>query len=98
MVIYLEHIFFKKIIIINYYLARERVVGWYSTGPKIKPSDLEINELIRNYTSNPVFVIIDVQMKEVGIPTKAYISVQEVLEVFIFFYVYILIFILIIFK
>jgi len=60
--------------------ARERVVGWYSTGPKIKPSDLEINELIRNYTSNPVFVIIDVQMKEVGIPTKAYISVQEVLE------------------
>lgn len=61
--------------------ARERVVGWYSSGPKIRPADLEINELIRGYTPNPVFVIVDVQMREVGIPTKAHISVEEVLEV-----------------
>lgn len=60
--------------------ARERVVGWYSTGPKIRQADLEINEVFRRYTPNPVFVIIDVQMHEVGIPTKAYSSVEEVLE------------------
>merc|ERR1719198_1332310 len=28
---------------------KERVVGWYSTGPKIKPSDLNIHELFRRY-------------------------------------------------
>ncbi|XP_049850053.1 uncharacterized protein LOC126320749 [Schistocerca gregaria] len=60
--------------------AREKVVGWYSTGPKIRPSDLYINELFRQYTPNPVFVIIDAQLIEVGIPTKAYVSVEEALE------------------
>lgn len=60
--------------------ARERVVGWYSTGPKIKQNDLEINEVLRRYTPDPVLVVIDVHMHEVGIPTKAYVSVEEVLE------------------
>lgn len=27
--------------------TKERIVGWYSTGPKIKPSDLSIHELYR---------------------------------------------------
>eukprot|EP01117_Protostelium_nocturnum_P012623 TRINITY_DN4646_c0_g1_i1.p2 TRINITY_DN4646_c0_g1~~TRINITY_DN4646_c0_g1_i1.p2 ORF type:complete len:325 (-),score=102.91 TRINITY_DN4646_c0_g1_i1:1147-2121(-) len=61
--------------------ARENIVGWYSTGPRIKPDDLSINELIRNYTPNPVYVIIDVQPKQdFEIPTKAYVSVEEVKE------------------
>lgn len=25
--------------------ARERIVGWYSTGPKIKPNDLSIHQV-----------------------------------------------------
>lgn len=58
--------------------ARERVVGWYSTGPKIKQNDLEINEVMRRYCPDPVLVVVDVQLQEVGIPTKAYVSVQEV--------------------
>ena len=59
--------------------ARENVVGWYSTGPRIKPSDLEINELFRKYTPNPVLVIIDVQPKEdFELPTKAYVALEEV--------------------
>lgn len=62
--------------------ARENVVGWYSTGPKIRPADLEINELFRKYTPNPVYVIIDVQPKEeFEIPTKAYVAIEEVKEV-----------------
>jgi 26S proteasome regulatory subunit N8 len=60
--------------------ARERVIGWYSSGPKIKPSDIEIHQLWKRYVSNPVFVIIDVQPKEVGIPTKAYFAVDDVEE------------------
>ncbi|EFA76184.1 26S proteasome non-ATPase regulatory subunit 7 [Heterostelium album PN500] len=58
--------------------ARENVVGWYSTGPKIRPSDQDINELFRRYTPNPVLVIIDVAPKELGIPTKSYVTVEEV--------------------
>lgn len=57
--------------------ARERIVGWYSTGPKIRAGDLDINELIRSYCSNPVLVIVDVKPKELGLPTEAYLSVEE---------------------
>jgi len=61
--------------------ARERVVGWYSTGSKLKPNDVDINEVLRKYTPNPVMVLIDVQPKEtLEIPTKAYISMEEVKE------------------
>merc|ERR1719460_2726398 len=38
---------------------KERVVGWYSTGPKIKPSDLSIHELFRRYCPEPVLLIMD---------------------------------------
>ncbi|EKX44976.1 26S proteasome regulatory complex, subunit RPN8/PSMD7 [Guillardia theta CCMP2712] len=72
---YLENMFgmFKKV------NAREKIVGWYSTGPKIRASDLEINEVFKKYTKNPVLVIINVQPKdELDIPTDAYISIEEV--------------------
>jgi 26S proteasome regulatory subunit N8 len=57
--------------------AKERCVGWYSTGPKIKPADLAIHELFRKYVPNPVFVIVDVQPKELELPVEAYRSVDE---------------------
>jgi len=60
--------------------ANEKILGWYSTGPKIRPADLDIHELFRRYNNNPIFVIIDVNPTEVGIPTKAYISKEEVTE------------------
>ena len=72
---YLENMFgmFKKV------NAREKIVGWYSTGPKIRSSDLEINEVFKKFTKNPVLVIIDVQPKdELGIPTDAYVVIEEV--------------------
>lgn len=34
-----------------------------------------------SYVPNPVLVIIDVQPKELGIPSKAYYAVEEVKEV-----------------
>jgi len=60
--------------------AREKLVGWYTTGPKIRPGDLKIDQLVRRYTKNPVMVIIDVKPKELGIPTEAYVAVEEILE------------------
>jgi 26S proteasome regulatory subunit N8 len=58
--------------------AREVIVGWYSTGPKIKKNDIDIHELFKRYLPNPVYVIIDVKPKDVGIPTDAFISIEEV--------------------
>eukprot|EP00899_Mesostigma_viride_P002076 jgi/Mesvir1/1186/Mv17680-RA.1 len=61
--------------------AKEVVVGWYSTGPKIRETDLEINEVFRNYCTTPILVVIDVTPKAVpSIPTKAYYAIEEVKE------------------
>jgi len=70
---YHEHMFamFKKV------NQKERVVGWYSTGPKIKPSDLALHEMFRKYCPEPVFVVMDVQPKDLELPMTAYYSVQE---------------------
>jgi 26S proteasome regulatory subunit N8 len=61
--------------------ARERLIGWYHSGPKLRASDLEINELFKRYTPNPLLVIIDVQPKEVGVPTDAYFAIEEIKDV-----------------
>jgi 26S proteasome regulatory subunit N8 len=60
--------------------AKEHIVGWYSTGPKLRENDLDVHALFNGYVPNPVLVIIDVQPKELGIPTKAYYAVEEVKE------------------
>lgn len=60
--------------------AKERVVGWYSTGPKLRESDLDIQELFFDYAPNPVLVIIDVKPRALGIPTEAYCVVEEAKE------------------
>jgi len=58
--------------------AREKVLGWYSTGPKIRPADIEINEMFRAYTTDPILCIVDVNPKgELEIPTQAYVSVES---------------------
>lgn len=71
---YLENMYgmFKKV------NAREKVVGWYHTGPKLHQNDIDINELIRRYCSNSVLVIIDAKPKDLGLPTEAYQAVEEV--------------------
>lgn len=57
--------------------AKELVVGWYSTGPKIKPADIQIHELFRKYLPEPIFIIMEVQPKENELPMEAYYAVQE---------------------
>jgi 26S proteasome regulatory subunit N8 len=58
--------------------AREKLIGWYHSGPKLRASDLEINELFKRYTPNPLLVIIDVQPTEIGVPTDAYFAIEEI--------------------
>lgn len=61
--------------------AREKVVGWYHTGPKLHQNDVAINELVRRYCPNSVLVIIDAAPKDLGLPTEAYRAVEEVHDV-----------------
>lgn len=63
--------------------AKERVVGFYSTGPQIRPNDLRIHALLKRFvppetSTPPVFVIIDVRPDRESIPTTAYRVVEEV--------------------
>lgn len=64
------------------------MVGWYHSGPKLRSSDLQINELFKKYTPNPVLCIINVKPTELGIPTDAYYAVEEVHDVSIIVYNY----------
>src|SRR5436190_24218584 len=57
------------------------MIGWYHSGPKLRASDLEINELFKRYTPNPVLVIVDVEPKDIGIPTDAYFAIEEIKDV-----------------
>ena len=59
--------------------ASEKVIGWYSTGPKLRLVDISIHELFRSYTPHPILVIIDVnpQHDPLEIPTLAYVSVES---------------------
>lgn len=62
-------------------LAKEKIVGWYHTGPKLHQNDIAINELIRQYCPNSILVIIDAEPRDMGLPTEAYHAVEEVHDV-----------------
>merc|ERR1711899_370223 len=71
---YLEQMYamFKKV------NAKERIVGWYHTGPKLHPNDIAINDLLRKYCSQSILVIVDAKPNRIGLPTEAYKAVEEV--------------------
>lgn len=44
------------------FAAREKVVGWYSTGPRLREADLDVNQLMSQYVESPLLVICEVQV------------------------------------
>jgi len=61
--------------------AKERVVGFYSTGPQIRPNDLRIYDIVQRFVTSstpPVFCIIDIRPDRPSIPTTAYKVVEKV--------------------
>jgi len=61
--------------------GKERIVGFYSTGPQIRPNDLRIHAIVKRFVLNvklPVFVIIDVRPDRQSIPATAYRVIEEV--------------------
>ena len=81
---YLDHNFLENMLhMFRKINAKERVVGFYSTGPQIRPNDLRIHALLKRFvppetSTPPVFVIIDVRPDRESIPTTAYRVVEEV--------------------
>lgn len=61
------------------------MVGWYHTGPRLRSSDIEVNEVIKRYVSRPVMTIVDVRSDaergQGDIPTDAYFAVEEIKDV-----------------
>jgi 26S proteasome regulatory subunit N8 len=63
--------------------AKERVVGFYSTGPQIRPNDLRIHDIVKRFLPKstmtpPIFCIIDIRPGRQSLPTTAYRVVEEV--------------------
>lgn len=74
---YLENMFrmFKKV------NAREKVIGWYHTGPRLRESDLEIHALVAKYCEKePLLLIAEVTPKDMGLPLHAYAAREEIRE------------------
>lgn len=68
---------FKKI------SAKEKLVGWYHSGPKLRQADLQINDVFKKYCARPALVIVDVrpQRELAGSVTDAYFAVEEIKDV-----------------
>ncbi|CAN0008938.1 unnamed protein product, partial [Discosporangium mesarthrocarpum] len=76
---YLDHNFLEGMFAMFHKVAaKEKVCGFYSTGPKIRENDLQIAELFKRFCPNPVYVIIDVRPGVEGIPTTSYVTADEV--------------------
>ena len=54
------------------------MIGWEHTGPKLRSSDLEVNELMKRFTPRPLMLIVDPRRQDVGVPTDAYMAVEEI--------------------
>lgn len=55
-------------------------MGWYHTGPKLRSSDLRINELFKKYCHNPILIVINPLSEELGLPLKSYMAIDEIRE------------------
>mmetsp|Transcript_16039 Transcript_16039/g.23599 ORF Transcript_16039/g.23599 Transcript_16039/m.23599 type:complete len:336 (+) Transcript_16039:58-1065(+) len=81
-VFYLDHNYLENMLtMFRKVNAKERVVGFYSTGPQIRPNDMRIYDIVTRFTKSsipPVFCIIDIRPNRQSIPTTAYQLIEEV--------------------
>jgi 26S proteasome regulatory subunit N8 len=83
-VFYLDHNYLENMLaMFRKVSAKERVVGFYSTGPQIRQNDLRIYDIVKRFLppkamTPPVFCIIDIRPDRQSLPTTAYKVVEEV--------------------
>lgn len=74
-VFYLDHNYLENMLIMFRKISsKERVVGFYSTGPSIRPNDLRIHKVVQPFSSpSPaIFCIIDIRPNRPDLPVTAY--------------------------
>lgn len=91
-VFYLDHNYLENMLIMFRKVnAKERVVGFYSTGPQIRPNDLRIHDIVERFTGNytngsknmsipthpGVFCIIDIRPGRADLPVTSYKVTEE---------------------
>ena len=58
---------------------KEKIVGWYSSRSTVSPNDLDIHQMMRRYTPDPVFITTDVGASDPHeIPVSAFIGAERV--------------------
>jgi len=83
-VFYLDHNYLETMLtMFRKVNAKERVVGFYSTGPQIRQNDLRIYDIVKRFLPSqtitpPVFCIIDIRPDRQSLPTTGYKVVEEV--------------------
>ena len=83
LVFYLDHNYLENILAMFCKVhAKEHVLGFYSTGPRIRPNNLWVYELMQWFIPTgtvtlPFFFIIDIQPDREGISTTAYHVVDK---------------------
>jgi len=83
-VFYLDHNYLENMMgMFRKVNAKERVVGFYSSGPQIRQNDLRIHDIVKRFLPSktitpPVFCIIDIRPDRQSLPTTAYKVVEEV--------------------
>jgi len=60
--------------------AKEKIIGWYSTGPKIVNNDISIHDMFLKYTDEPIYCIIKVKNETDDIPAEAYTAYDIIKE------------------
>jgi 26S proteasome regulatory subunit N8 len=73
-VFYLDHNYLENMLLMfRKVSSKERVVGFYSTGPSIRPNDLRIHKVVQPFAPTPaVFCIIDIRPNRPDLPVTAY--------------------------
>jgi 26S proteasome regulatory subunit N8 len=92
-VFYLDHNYLENMLAMFRKInAKERVIGFYSTGPQIRSNDLRIYDIVERYTGNytngmkntsipsypAVFSIIDIRPHRSDLPVTSYKVMEEV--------------------
>jgi 26S proteasome regulatory subunit N8 len=58
---FVDHLFHERMLkMFKKINAKEKFVGWYSTGTRFLPQDVHIFEVFRKYASKQVYLVVDV--------------------------------------
>ncbi len=61
--------------------AKEKLIGWYHSGPKLRSNDLKINEILKTFIPDPILLIVDVNSTDkIDIPTDCYVAIEDIKE------------------